>query len=90
MSTDSSCYATLAQYNSNLPGTIRAPAMVVGEPKSTIMRVPVWGGIGYDTFSHNQDTRCGGYFTITGAYPSYSKNCGASMTRACSGTVLRK
>tara|TARA_R110002074_G_scaffold149161_1_gene301656 strand:+ start:1613 stop:1888 length:276 start_codon:yes stop_codon:yes gene_type:complete len=87
---ESSCYSTLATYNSKVPGTVRASAMVVGRPDNRVMRAPVWGGIGYDTFSHGKDERCGGYFTIEGAYPSYSKNCGASMVRNCAGTELRK
>ena len=90
MSNDSTCYSTLATYNSRRPGTVRATAMVVGKPDNHVTRVPVWGGIGYDTFSHGKEDQCGGYFTIEGAYPSYSKNCGAAMVRNCAGTQLRK
>ena len=90
MSNNSTCYSTLGSYNSHEAGTVHTSAMVVANPDHAIFRIPVWGGIGYDTFSHNQEERCGGYFTITGAYPSYNKSCGAKMSRMCAGTVLRK
>jgi hypothetical protein len=91
MSQPQTCYATLAKYNSHEKGTIHASPMVVAKSHQGITLMPVWGGIGYDTFSHQQgDNRCGGYFTITGAYPSYNKSCGTRMARACAGTVLRK
>jgi len=90
MSTDSTCYATLAGYNSKMKGTVHASVDVVGQPDQRITIIPVWGGIGYDTFSHGKDERCGGYFTIEGAYPSYSKNCGRLMRRNCAGVQLRE
>jgi len=90
MSQPQTCYATLAKYNTQEKGTIHASAMVVGEPSQRMQLIPVWGGIGYDTFSHGTEERCGGYFTIEGAYPSYSKSCGRRMQRLCSGTKLHK
>jgi len=90
MSHPSTCYATLAKYNSTEPGTVQSSVSVVPNPSSNILRAPLWGGMGYDTFSHDQPQRCGGYFTIQGAYPDYSTKCGKMMYRACGGTQLRK
>jgi len=84
------CYATLGGYNSMVPGTINGSASIVNVPSQRIQQIPVWGSRGYDTFSHGQRFRCGGYFTIQGAYPSYNKMCGSLAKRACAGTRLHR
>ena len=91
MSQPSTCYATLAKYNSAEPGTVQASVSVVPNPSQHILRAPVFGGMGYDTFAHQQvGYTCGGYFNIEAAYPDYSTNCGTMMYRSCGGTQLRK
>lgn len=82
-----SCYATLGGYNSKVTGTINAPLSVTNVPTSAVQAIPVWGSFGYDALTHNQPYRCGGYYTIEGAYPSYSSNCGRYVKRACGGVI---
>ena len=84
-----SCYATLAGYNAHVPGTVNAPMAIKARPSQLIQGVPVWGSGGYDVLTHNVPRHCGGYFTIEGAYPDYSKRCGRMVKRACAG-VIRK
>jgi len=81
------CYATLAGYNSVARGTVHAPVAVTRGVTQRLQAVPVWGSMGYDALTHGQKYRCGGYYTIEGAYPDYSKNCGAYVQRACAGTI---
>ena len=82
-----SCYATLGSYNARQIGTINAPVLVEQSPSQKVQAIPVWGSFGYDAFSHGQDYRCGGYFSIEGAYPDYANKCGKYVRRACAGTV---
>ena len=83
-------YATLANYNSRIPGTINAPTVVTQTPSQAVQAIPVWGSYGYEALSHGQDYRAGGYFTIEGAYPDYSNNCGKYVKRACAGVVQNR
>lgn len=84
---DSGCYATLQGYNARQQGFINSPAMMTPTPAQNVQVLPVWGASGYDVLTHGQKDRCGGYFTIEGAYPSYASNCGKYMKRACAGTL---
>jgi hypothetical protein len=82
------CYATLGGYNSRMPGTINGSPAVVQVPSQRVQLIPVWGSQGYDALTHGQEYRCGGYYTIQGAYPQYNKMCGSLAKRACAGTKL--
>jgi hypothetical protein len=83
------CYATLGGYNSRVPGTINGSPAVVQVPSQRVQQIPVWGSQGYDALTHGGiPYRCGGYYTIQGAYPMYNKACGQLATRACAGTKL--
>ena len=84
-----SCYATLAGYNSRVAGTVNGPAAVSARRSQTFQAVHVWGSMGYEALTHGENYRCGGYFTIEGAYPDYSSKCGKMMRRACAGTISR-
>ena len=82
------CYATLAGYNSRERGTVNAPVAVTRGVTQRLQAVPVWGSFGYSALTHGDiDYHCGGYYTIEGAYPDYSKNCGAYVQRACAGRI---
>ena len=83
------CYATLAGYNSRVRGTVQAPVAITKGVTQRIQAIPVWGSMGYDALTHGQDYRCGGYYTIEGAYPDYSNACGSYVQRACAGTIKR-
>ena len=83
------CYATLGGYNSRVPGTINGSPAVVQVPSQRVQQIPVWGSQGYDALTHGGiPYRCGGYYTIQGAYPMYNKACGQLAKRACAGTKL--
>jgi hypothetical protein len=82
------CYATLGGYNSRVAGTINGSPAVVQVPSQRVQLIPVWGSQGYDALTHGQEYRCGGYYTIQGAYPQYNKMCGSLAKRACAGTKL--
>ncbi len=82
------CYATLGGYNSRMPGTINGSPAVVQVHSQRVQLIPVWGSQGYDALTHGQEYRCGGYYTIQGAYPQYNKMCGSLAKRACAGTKL--
>ena len=81
------CYATLAGYNSRLPGTINAPTVVTQVPSQAIQAIPTWGSYGYEALTHGLPYRCGGYYTIEGAYPDYANGCGKYVKRACAGVI---
>jgi len=82
------CYATLGGYNAHVPGTINGSPSIVQVPSQRVQAIPVWGSQGYDALTHGVPYRCGGYYTIQGAYPSYNKHCGRLAQRACAGTKL--
>ncbi len=85
------CYATLQGYNSRERGTVQAPVAVTKGVTQRIQAIPVWGSMGYDALTHGGiDYRCGGYYTIEGAYPDYSNACGSYVQRACAGTIKRQ
>ena len=84
------CCLSLSSYNSRIPGSINAPTVVTQTPSQAVQAIPVWGSYGYDALSHGLDYRCGGYFTIEGAYPNYANNCGKYVKRACAGVVAGK
>jgi hypothetical protein len=82
------CYATLAGYNTRSRGNVNAPIAVTRGVTQRLQAVPVWGSFGYSALTHGDiDYRCGGYYTIEGAYPDYSKNCGAYVQRSCAGHI---
>jgi len=85
-----SCYATLAGYNSRVAGTINGPTAVSARRSQKFQAVPVWGSMGYEALTHGENFRCGGYFTIEGAYPDYSSKCGKMMRRACAGVINQR
>ena len=84
-----SCYATLGGYNSHVAGTVNAPMAVQARPSQAVQAIPVWGSFGYDALTHGRNYRCGGYYTIEGAYPDYSSKCGRRVKRACAGVIRR-
>jgi len=83
-------YASLGTYNMRNPALVSAPIDLSLVPSQRVVAVPLWGSFGYNSLSHGrQGYNCSGYYTITGAYPDYSKNCGRYARRACAGTTLR-
>ena len=82
-------YAELQSYNSTDSRYINGTTSVTTRHSAGTQLIPVWGGYGYEALTHDLKHGCGNYFTITDAYPDYSKgSCGRYAKRACAGTVL--
>jgi len=86
-------YNTLSNYNtaesaSKMQSSGINPPIPAGTPSSKIQVVPVYGGIGYESLTHDGRINYGGHFNITNAYPNYKNNCTKFVKRLCADDVL--
>jgi hypothetical protein len=91
VSSNGCSYATLNHYNENYSGRRPVNAPVPSQTRSNqIVIVPSFGGPGYQSLMHSQNSGCGrktpscsGYYSVYNAYPSSSNACAQFSSRMC-------
>lgn len=90
-SVPSSCsYSSLKNYSRGGAMNIHAPQRVGVDVRGSMIAVPVYGSLGYNSLTHNvKEPSCSGFFNVKNAYSSAGGNCAKFTTRACApGSIM--
>lgn len=83
--TASGCaYATLSSYNEHYNGNGLVGIPVASQTRSNeVVVIPSYGGSSYNTKMHQKAPACGGYYSVSSAYPNYPNTCGQFSSSLC-------